>query len=120
MKYFWIVAWGAIICNVGCNRQDGEKLVKISQMTSEKIRDAAPSRTPFGDIAFDGTPAGRVRNRIRGDVYFQESTVQVSEDGDGIHLRGTVPTQEHLDRATQLAEQTVGVSRVINELTIRE
>lgn len=104
----------------GCQRTDGEKLVKISQIASEKIREAAPSRTPFGDIAFDGTPAGRVRNRIKGDVYFQESTVQVSEDADGIRLRGNVPTREHLERAGQLAEQTVGVTRVINELTIRE
>jgi len=103
-----------------CQRTDGEKLVRIGQITTEKVREAAPSRTPFGDIAPEATTLGRVRSRIKGDVYLQKAPIQVTEDDDGIRLRGTVPSREHLDRAEQLAQQTVGVDKVVNELTIRE
>ena len=103
-----------------CHRQDGEKLVRIGQITTEKVREAAPSRTPFGDIAPEATRLGRVRARLKGDVCFEKCPVQVTEDDDGIRLRGTVPTREHADRAEQLARQTVGVTQVVNELTVRE
>jgi osmotically-inducible protein OsmY len=104
----------------GCERTDGEKLVRIGQITTEKVREAAPSRTPFGDLAPEATPSGRVRARIKGDIYLQKSQIQVIEDEDGIHLRGSVPSREHLERAEQLAQQTVGVEKVVNELSVRE
>ena len=109
-----------MIVLAGCQKTDGEKLVRIGQITTEKIREAAPSRTPFGDIAPEATPAGRVRSRLKWDVSLQKSPIQVTEDDDGLRLRGTVPSREHLERAEQLAQQTVGVGKVVNELTIRE
>ncbi|WP_020468930.1 BON domain-containing protein [Zavarzinella formosa] len=109
-----------VLLVIGCERTDGEKLVRIGQISTEKIREAAPSRTPFGDIAPEASTVGRVRSRIKGDVYFQKSQVQVTEDEEGIRLRGSVPSREHLERAGQLAQQTVGVNKVVNELTIRE
>ena len=105
---------------VGCEKTDGEKLVRIGQITTEKLRKTAPSRTPFGDIAPDTTTVGRVMSRINGDIYLQKSKILVSEDDEGIHLRGSVPSREHLERAEQLAQQTVGVEKLVNELTIKE
>ena len=59
-----------------CHRQDGEKLVRIGQITTEKVREAAPSRTPFGDIAPEATRLGRVRSRIKGDVYLDKVPIK--------------------------------------------
>lgn len=109
-----------IVCLVGCEKTDGEKLVRIGQITTEKIRKTAPARTPLGDLAPETTTVGRVISRINGDVYLHKLRIVVVEDDEGIHLKGTVPSREHLERAEQLAQQTVGVEKLVNELTIRE
>jgi hypothetical protein len=108
----------ALIGLAGCSRADGEKLARVGRLVAEKARDAAPARTPFGDLAPDATPASRVKSRLRSDVYLAEQDVQVVEAEDGLHLRGKVPSKEHSDRAAQLARDTVGVSTVVNELTV--
>ncbi|HVK11007.1 MAG TPA: BON domain-containing protein [Gemmataceae bacterium] len=108
----------AVLGLAGCNREDGEKLVRVGRVVTEKVRAAAPARTPFGDLAPDATPAGKVRARIRTDSYLADLDIQVVEAEDGLHLRGTVPSKEHSDRAGQLARDTVDVNAVINELSV--
>jgi osmotically-inducible protein OsmY len=108
----------AVLGLAGCNREDGEKLVRVGRVVTEKVRDAAPARTPFGDLAPDATPAGKVRARIRTDSYLAELDIQVVEAEDGLHLKGKVPSKEHSDRAGQLARDTVEVSNVVNELVV--
>ena len=109
--------WGVLIL-VGCARDDSDKLVRIARLTADKVRDAAPAKTPFGDMTQDTSPAAKVRSRLKADIYFADHPVQVVEEGDGLHLRGKVPTKEHVELAEQLARQTVGVAKVVNELTV--
>ena len=108
----------AVLGLAGCHREDGEKLVRVGRVVTEKVRDAAPARTPFGDLAPDATPAGKVRARIRTDSYLADLDIQVVEAEDGLHLRGNVPSKEHSDRAGQLARDTVEVKTVVNELVV--
>ena len=102
----------------GCSREDGEKLARVGKLAGEKVRDAAPARTPFGDLAPEATTAGRVRARIRTDVALADHPIQVTEAADGIHLTGHVPHQDHADLAARLARETVGVTNVVNEITV--
>ena len=101
----------------GCSRADGQKLARIGQMTGDKLREAAPARTPFDDLAPATTPAARVRVRLRTDAALADLSIQVHEAPDGIHLKGSVPHPDHAVLAIKLARETVGVGNVVNELS---
>lgn len=103
---------------LSCQHSDGVKLGRIARLTGEKVRDAVPTTTPFGDLALDTSPAAKVRTRLKTDAFLVAWPIQVVEADDGLHLQGRVPTAEHSDLAYRLASQTVGVSAVINELTV--
>jgi osmotically-inducible protein OsmY len=107
-----------LVVLTGCAREDGQKLARVGRLTAEKVRDAAPARTPFGDLAPDSTTSARVRTRLRTDAALADYPIEVTDDPDGIHLRGHVPHQDHADWATKLARETVGVTNVVNEITV--
>ena len=102
----------------GCSREDGEKLARVGRLAGEKVRDAAPSRSPFGELNPEATPASRVRARLRTDANLAGQPIQVVEGPGGLHLRGRVATQDQADWAARLARETVGVTAVVNELVV--
>src|SRR3954467_12080935 len=107
-----------VIALAGCSREDGERLGRIGRLAGEKVRDAAPAKTPLDDLNPEATPAGRVRVRLRTDATLADQPIQVADGADGIHLRGRVATQEQADWAAELARGTTGVSAVVNELAV--
>jgi osmotically-inducible protein OsmY len=107
-----------ILVLAGCAREDGEKLARVGRRAGENLRDAAPARTPFGDLKPEVTAADRVRVRLRTDAALADQPIQVIEGPDGLHLRGRVATQDQADWAVQLARATVGVTRVVNEIAV--
>ena len=107
-----------VLSLAGCDRDDGDMLVRVAKLTGTKVREAVPAKTPFGDIAPESSPAAKVRSRLKSDVYFADRAVQVVEEGENLYLRGKVPSKEHVERTEQLARQTVGVTKVVNELTV--
>lgn len=63
--------------------------------------------------------AGRVYARLRWDKGIQGASVNVDVVDDGTAtLRGTVPTADAQRKAVELTRDTVGVERVVDELTI--
>ena len=102
----------------GCSREDGERLARVGRLAGEKVRDAAPARTPLGDLHPEATPAGRVRARFRMDATLADQPIQVVEAADGLHLRGRVGTPEQAEWAVKLASETTGVPAVVNELAV--
>ena len=107
-----------LVMLAGCSREDGERLARVGRLAGEKVRDAAPPKTPLGDLQPEATPAGRVRARFRTDALLADQPIQVHESADGLHLRGRVARQDQSDWAVQLARQTTGVTNVVNELTV--
>src|SRR3954468_6743072 len=107
-----------VVVLVGCSREDGERLGRVGRLAGEKVRDAAPARTPLDDLNPEATAAGRVRVRLRTDASLADQQIQVADGADGIHLRGRVATREQGDWAAELARGTTGVSAVVNELTV--
>ncbi len=103
---------------IGCSRDDGDKLTRVARLTAEKVREAAPRRTPLGELDPEKTPAGRVRARLRTDASLAGHSIQVVEAADGLHLRGRVPTRDQADWASRLARETVGVPAVIDEIVV--
>ena len=61
----------------------------------------------------------RVTQRIRWDKQLVSSTLQLVVQADGtVHLRGSVIDEAAEARAVDLAESTVGVTRVVDELAV--
>lgn len=104
----------------GCSRQDVDKVGAMGKVVGEKVRSAAPQNLPVDELKPDASPAQRVRQRISSDVFLSNLSIDVASEGDGLHLRGTVPSREHADRAVQLARDTVGVKNVVDELIVKE
>ena len=107
-----------IVVLAGCSREDGDRLARIGRLAGEKVRDAAPARTPLGDLNPEATPAGRVRARFRTDASLADQSIQVVDGPDGLHLRGQVANPEQAEWAARLASETLGVAVVVNELTV--
>src|SRR4051812_47097304 len=76
-----------VVALAGCSREDGERLARVGRLAGEKVRDAAPARTPLGDLHPEATAAGRVRARFRMDAALADQSIQVVEGSDAIHLR---------------------------------
>jgi hypothetical protein len=101
---------------------DGDKLAAVSRLTVEKLRDALPTDAavagPLG--AFRRTlpddPAGRVKARLVTDRRLEGVPFTVTADGGKVTLRGVVPDAAARKRAVSLAENTVGVAEVADEL----
>jgi len=111
------IVFGLLVLT-GCTRDDGEKLARVGKLAGEKVRDAAPARTPFGDLAPDSTPAARVRTRLRNDAALAECSIQVADAPDGVRLTGRVPHQDYAAWAEKLARSTAGVTNVVNEIAV--
>ncbi len=61
----------------------------------------------------------RVYGRIRWDKTLQSSPISLSSEARGIvTLRGSVPSEEARKRAVDLAADTVGVVRVVDQLVV--
>lgn len=102
----------------GCERADGERLARVGRLAGEKLRAAAPHRTPLDDLNPEATPAGRVRLRFRTDAALSDQPIEVVDATDGVHLRGRVATPGQSEWAVKLARETTGVPAVVNELAV--
>lgn len=115
-----------VLLIAGCKARDGDILVKAAQRIGAKF-EAVGGATPSGLTAQFRSAAGgaslgaRVENRIRWDRYLKDSSVEVLLTGTGVvTLRGEVPDRALKLRAVELARTTVGVDRVVDELTVPE
>ena len=108
----------AMLVLTGCSLEDGERLARVGRLAGERVREAAPARTPLGDLNPEATPTGRVRARLRTDASLSDQPIQVVDGPVGLHLRGHVATQEQVDWAGKLASETLGVGTVVNELIV--
>ena len=112
-----LIVFGVVFL-AGCSREDGERLARVGRLAGEKVRDAAPAKTPLGDLNPESTAAGRVRARLRTDALLADQPIQVHDGTDGLHLSGRVATAEQAEWAERLARGTTGVTNVVNELAV--
>ena len=64
--------------------------------------------------------ASRVYGRLHWDKTLTASTLDLDVKGGVATLRGTVPDAKAKAKALELAEDTVGISKVIDQLTIQQ
>jgi osmotically-inducible protein OsmY len=109
----------------GCSRQDRECLSGIGR----KLMERAGSATAGYREKLDGLKSSRsgtdslqdkVNLRLRWEKVLADAAIEVVASGNEIELKGIVKNAEQRARATELAESTAGVDRVLVSLTVGE
>jgi osmotically-inducible protein OsmY len=120
----WLLAGVAAIV-VGCDGQDVERLARLSRKAVDRIQTHAtdPQGRLTGTLQSihggwsDLTVDVKVSVRLRWDKDLHGANIQVRAGAHGVvELRGTVMDLPQRQRAVWVAESTVGVSEVIDQL----
>ncbi len=104
----------------GCNRSDGDKLARVGWTVAGKVQALIPDRTPLA-AALPGKPQGleeRVRERFKSDKYLAPVPIEVIAENGSVRLRGQVDDEILKRRAVEIAESTVGVEKVVDEIDV--
>lgn len=85
--------------------------------TREAVRESfEKTRVRVNDMSVEA----RVYGRLHWDKMLESSTLDLASEAQGIvTLRGSVPSAEAKKRAVDLTTDTVGVTRVIDELAVQ-
>jgi osmotically-inducible protein OsmY len=123
-RLHWLA--GLALLLAGCEAQDADRLARIGRKVADRLQaqtSSDPGRPPdslqsirggIGEFAVDA----KVSARLRWDKQLEGASIQVGSVGAGtVKLTGTVPGFEARQRAVQLANSTIGVNKVIDELT---
>lgn len=120
MKRTWL--FGILpLLSIGCDQTDGDRLTRVGRKVTEKVQALIPNQTPFGDVFPANRPRGledRVRERLKMDRYLATSPIEVIADGAVVRLRGTVNDPVLKRRAFEIADSTVGVEKVVDEIVV--
>ncbi len=124
----WPLLACAALCASGCDGQDAERLSRIGRKIVDRATaqtDNTPGRLPGSLQSIRGgwyeiTVDARVASRLRWDKNLQGNPIQVESLGNStVKLTGTVATLETRQRAVRLADSTVGVEKVVDELVVQ-
>ncbi len=105
----------------GCNRSDGDRLARVGAKVTQHAQALVPDRTPFGNPVGLAKSAGieeRVRERFNSDRFLQGLPIEISSQEDAVRLSGQVGDALLKNRAVEIAESTVGVEKVIDEIVV--
>ncbi len=105
-----------------CNRQDTDGLGRIGRKVLDRTQVAvSPLREKF-DHTLKGIGAtsvkDRVQQRLQWDKALAETSIAVTVSDNVVQLKGNLKNAEQRRRALELAESTVGVDRVTDELQV--
>jgi hyperosmotically inducible periplasmic protein len=93
-------------------KQAGEK---IGDRTAEAARATAQDAK---EALEDGALTAKIKAKMALDDTVKALDINVDTRDGAVTLRGTVRSSAERDRALQLARETVGVRRVVDQLTI--
>jgi hyperosmotically inducible protein len=96
--------------------QAGRSIRKGLEQAGDTIREQF-SRTR--DSVHNMGVASRVYGRLHWDKLLTSSTLDLDVNNGVATLRGSVPTAKARERAVELARETVGVTRVIDQLAVQ-
>src|SRR5437868_8365536 len=114
-----LLAAGLVLVAAGCNRQDSQRLARVGQKLVEKaeqLTGGTQEKLVAGlpNVQENTGLAARVSSRLRWDVAVADADITVRVQGNVVELRGSAESLQQRRRAVELAETTVGVSRVVD------
>jgi hypothetical protein len=120
----WLLA--ALALMGGCKKEDTERLGRVGRKLGDRAE--ALSAEATGQILAGWTAArssiedsrldARVRSRLKWDKTLVGAAIAVEIVGKEVWLKGTVVNLTQRQRAVQLADSTLGVEKVVDQLTI--
>ncbi len=110
-------------CGTGCSRQDSECLARIGRKLLTKTHDFTADLRDKADQGWRdlrGEPSllERVEERLRWDKHLTGTDLQVSVQQKEVFLKGQAANEHAKKHAVDLAETTLGVERVHDEITL--
>ncbi len=103
---------------------DGDKLAAVSRLTVTKVRNAMPPAVNMAapvDALRKELPTRldeTVRARLASDKRLAGIDFKISAEGNVVTIRGVVPDASTKRLAIEVAENTTGVEKVVDELAI--
>lgn len=108
-----------VLAGTGCSKTDpdtfaaiGHKLAGRSYSVSDNLEQTWMQFS--GRLLLES----RVRTRLHWDKSLAEASIEVHATERSVELKGTLPSQEQVRRAVELAESTLGVEKVVNSLQV--
>jgi hypothetical protein len=124
MRWLWVAASLPLLA--GCKQEDADRLGRVGRLLGQKAEAATAQAT--GQVvsswqtlranAEEANLDDRVRARLRWEKSLAGTAVEVQAVGGQVRLSGNVANLTQRRRVVELAESTVGVDRVIDQLTI--
>lgn len=119
-----VAGFGALALGIGCNQTDRDCLKRAARHIADRLdpmRQNARVGLENGPLVSEPlTPVGKVRVRVQGDRYLRHLGLRIGGEGSSVTLAGEVPDEAHRIRAVELAQSTVGVEQVVDELTLHK
>jgi hyperosmotically inducible protein len=94
---------------------DSSRAQHVGAEVGAKTAEAA---NKAGEILSDGAQTAKIKSKMALDDTVRARTIDVSTTDHIVTLSGTVRSQVEHDRALQLAKETAGVTRVIDQLAV--
>lgn len=113
----------ALVALAGCQSRDADLLGIAGQRAGKRLGLTRGQATgalsgPLRGALADSTLRARVECRLRWEKALSDQPIEVDANPAGaIRLRGTVATTALSQRAAEIAQATLGVEKVVNELT---
>jgi hyperosmotically inducible periplasmic protein len=124
----WAI-WVCLAVCCGCNNQDAEQLTRIGRKAVSKMEDAAGGsrgrllsgyQAVRGSLC-DATLDSRVATRLLWEKSLADSEIEVQTVKPGtVKLVGRVVDFPQKQRAQDVAQNTAGVTEVVNELDVAQ
>jgi hypothetical protein len=113
---------------IGCHGDDTERLARVGRKVAAKAESLAGDSDGKLSRSWEAMRQGlqeapldaRVAARLRWDKDLADVHIQVSATGSTVELRGTVRDLAQRRRAVELAQSTLGVEKVSDELQVPE
>jgi osmotically-inducible protein OsmY len=124
VAFLILIALFVVLVGTQFRASDGDKLAAVARLATAKVRNALP---PAVNLA---TPVDAIRKelptrlddtvkaRLAADKRLANVAVTVIAEGATVKLRGVVPDAKTRKVIVSLAENTVGVEQVIDELAV--
>jgi hyperosmotically inducible protein len=121
-----LIALFVVLVGSRFEASDGDKLASIAKIAGLKLRNALPQTVnltnPIEALRKElpTRPEDAVRSRLTADKRLIGVNVTVTVEGTALKLRGVVPDIKTRKIVVGLAENTVGIEQVVDELAMPE
>jgi hypothetical protein len=111
-----------LLLAAGCSRDDADGLARVGRKLQDRAEALASELQSIINLDLGGHTAleTRVLHRLRWDRTLADQAITVKAQGSEVELHGTVADAAQKRRAVEIAESTVGVEKVIDQLRLAD